>query len=158
MVPEVSHHSVPAGVLILLMAVMVNLPAVSNEENLAPVQAPEHININKVINTLNTKMPKLTKPFDCWNLELSKLNEPRSRGYRNARVYTIQTDHPPAHTPMHHPPLNSLTGLNHQQHTQQELGPCISCDQLGHICTFSPNVHTDQEQGIVHLNGCRRPT
>jgi len=134
------------------MPVVINLPAIPSEETPAPAQVTEEIPIAKADNTIDTKMDNMMKAFEAWTFQMSKANEPGYGGYQTARAYAIQADHPPPHTPMNFPPLNVPMGPNYQQHPRQELGPCIYCDELGHIRTFCPDVRTDQEKGIVHLN------
>jgi hypothetical protein len=157
--PVFSPYSFPAEVPLPHMPVVANLPAIPNEETPAPAQAMEEIPIAKAENTIDTKMDNMMKAFEAWNFHLRKANEPRYGGYQTARAYAIQADHPPLHTPMNFPPPNAPTGPtyyqpgpNYQQYPRQGLGPCIYCDELGHIGMFCPNVRTDQDKGIVHLN------
>lgn len=49
-------------------------------------------------------------------------------------------------------------GPNYVQYPWEGLGPGIYCDELGHKLTFCPDVHIDQNKGIVHLNDCGRLT
>jgi len=125
----------------------------------APGQATEEISIAKAEITIVTKMDNMMKAFEAWTFQLTKVNEPRYRGYQTARVYAVQADHPPSHTPINFTPPNAPTGPpyywlgpNDLQYPWQGLGPCINCDELGHICTYYPDVRTAQEKGIVHLN------
>jgi len=149
--PGVSPYSIPARVRLQQMPVAVNLPAIPNEETLAPAQATEEIPIAKAENMIDTNMDNMMKDFEAWTFQLSKANEPRYGGYQTARAYAIQGEHPPPHTPMNIPPPDSPTGPayyrlgpNCQHYPRQGLGPCIYCDELGHIRTFCPDVRTDQ--------------
>jgi hypothetical protein len=109
-VPGVSLYSIPGGVPLTQMPVVVNLPAIPTEETPAPTQAMEEIPIPKAENTINTKMEHMVKAFEAWTFQLRKANEPRYGGYQTARVYAIQADHPPPHTPMNFPPPKAPTG------------------------------------------------
>ena len=108
--PGVSPYSIPAGVPLLQMPVVANLPAIPIEVTPAPSQAMEGIPIAKAENTIDTKMDDMMKPFEARTVRLSKANEPRFGGYQTARVYAIQADHPPTHTPMNFPPPNAPAG------------------------------------------------
>jgi hypothetical protein len=108
--PGVSPYSIPAGVPLPQMPVLVNHPAIPNEETPAPAQATEESPIAKAENTIDTKMDNMMKAFEAWTFQLSKANEPRYGGYQTARAYAIETDHPPPHTPMNFPPPNAPTG------------------------------------------------
>ena len=161
----VSPYSIPAGVRLTQMPVVANLPATPNEETAAPAQAMEEICIPKAENTIDTEMEDMMKPFEARTSQLSNAIESRSGGYQTARVYAIQADHLPPRTPMNFPPANapmgpaySRLGPNYQQLPRQGFGPCIYCDELGHIRLFCPNVRTDQEKGIVYLNDRGRLT
>ena len=130
--PGVSPYSLPAGVPLPEMPVVVNLPAIPNEETPVPVQATQEITIAKAENTINTTMDNMMKAFEPWTFQLSKANEPRYGGYQTARAYAIQANHPPQHTPMNFPPPNAPTGPtyyrpgpNYQQYPKQGLGPSI---------------------------------
>jgi len=149
-VPGVSPYSMPAGVPLPQMPVVVNLPAIPNEETPAPVQATEDILSAKAENMIDTKMDNMMKVFEGWTCQLRKANEARYGCYHPARVYAIRADHPPTHTHMDFPPPNAHTGAayyqpgaNYQQYPQQESGPCINSDELGHICIFCLDVRTD---------------
>jgi len=83
-VPGVSHYSIPAGVRLPHMPVVGNLPAIPNEETLAPAQAIEEIPIAKAENTIDTKMDKMMKAFEAWTLQLSIANGPRYGGSQTA--------------------------------------------------------------------------
>jgi len=58
------------------MPVVVNFPAIANEETLAPAQATEEIPIAKAKNTIDMKMDEMMKAFEAWTFQLSKANEP----------------------------------------------------------------------------------
>jgi len=73
----VSPYSIPAGVPLPQMPVLVNLPAIPNEETLAPAQATEEIRIAKAENTIDTKMDNMIKAIEAWTFHMSKANEPR---------------------------------------------------------------------------------
>jgi len=60
-----SPHSIPDGVLLPHMPVVANLPAIPNEETLAPAQATEEIPITEANNTINTKMDNMMKPIEA---------------------------------------------------------------------------------------------
>jgi hypothetical protein len=92
------------------MPVVVNLPAITNEETLAPAQVMEEIPIAKAENTIDTKMDNMMKAVEAWTFQLSKANDPRDGGYQTARTYAIHAVHPPPHTPMNFPPPNAPTG------------------------------------------------
>jgi len=100
MVPGVSPYSIPAGVPLSQMPVVVNLLAIPSEETLPPVQAVEAIPISKAENTMDTKMENMMKAFEAWTFRMSKANEPRYGGYQSARGCAIQAVHPPPHMPM----------------------------------------------------------
>jgi len=161
----IGPYSIPAGVLLPQMAVVLNLRAIPSEEALAPVQAMEEIPITKAEYTIDTKIASMMKAFEAWTIQLSTLNEPTYGGYQTASMYAIEADHPPPHTPMHLAPQNAPTGPpyyrlgpNYQQYAQHGLGPCIYCAELGHIRTFCLHVRTNQGTGIVHLTDCGRLT
>jgi len=104
-------------------------------------------------------MDNIMKATEALPFQLSKANKPRYGSYQTTSAYAIQANHPTPHTPRNIPPPNAPSGPaynqpgpNYQQYPRQGLGPCIYCDELGHIRTFCPNVHTDREQGIVYLN------
>jgi len=163
--PGVSPYSILAGVPLPQMPVGANHPAIPNEETPAPAQAMEEIRIAKAENTIDMKIDTMMKAFKAWTFQLSKANEPRHRGYQTARAYAIQADHPPTHTPMNFTPPNAPTGPayyqpgpNYQQYPRQASGPFVYCDEQEHIRTFCPDVRTDQEKGIVHLNDRGRLT
>jgi len=78
--PGVSPYSIPAGVPLPQMPVVVNLPAIPNEETTAPAQATEVIPIAKAENTSDTKMDNMMKACEAWTIQLSKANEPSVRG------------------------------------------------------------------------------
>jgi hypothetical protein len=107
--PGVYHYSIPAGVKLPQMPVVVNLAAIPNEETPAPAQAMEEIPIVKAENTINTKSDNMMKAFEAWTFQLSKVNEPRYGGYQTARAYAIEADHPPPNTPMNFTPPNAPT-------------------------------------------------
>jgi len=159
MAPWVSPSSIPTRVVPPQMPVVVNLLAISSEETTAPVQTMEKIPIATSENKINTKMDNTMKAFQCWTIQSSKANDPRYAGYQSARPYAIQADYPPLLTPMTFPPTyppmgpayNRL-GPNYLHYPHQGLAHCIDCDERGHICPFCPNVHIDQEQGVVHLH------
>jgi len=109
-VPGVSSYSIPAGVPLPQMPVLVNLPAIPNEETPAPMLATEEIPIAKAENMIDSKMDNMMKAFEAWTFQLSKANEPKYGGYQTARVYAIQAYHPPPHTPMNFPTPNVPTG------------------------------------------------
>jgi len=141
----VSPYSVLAGVPLPQMWAVINLLATPCEETLAPAQATEEIPIANVQNSIDSNMDNKRKAFEAWTIQMTKVQEPRYGGYQTARPYAIYTDHPPPHIPM---------GANYQQHPQYEFWPGINCHAVGHICTVSPYVHTEQEWGSVHLNEC----
>jgi len=89
MVPGVSPYSIPAGVPLSQMPVVVNLLAIPSEETLPPVQAVEAIPISKAENTMDTKMENMMKAFEAWTFRMSKANEPRYGGYQSARGCAI---------------------------------------------------------------------
>jgi len=163
--PGFSPYSITAGVPLPQLPVVVNLLAIPNEETLAPVQATEEIPIAKAENTIDMKMDNMWKAFNASTFQRSKADEPRFGHYQTAMTYTIEADHAPPHAPVNIPPPNAPTGPaycrpgpNVQQYPSRELGPCIYCDELGHICTFGTDTRTDQEKGIVHLNDRGRVT
>jgi len=149
MAPGVSPYSIPAGVPPLQMAVVGNLPAIPTEASFVPAQATEEIPIPKAESTIHTKMNNMMKFFKSWTFEMSKLNKPGYGGNQTARAYAIKADDPSPLTPK---------GRNYQPHRWREVRLCIYCDELGHICTFCPDVRTDQHSDIVHGNECRRLT
>jgi len=147
------------------MPVVANLLAIPNEETPAPEQAMVEIPIATAENTIDTKLHNKMKAFEACACQLGNANEPRYGGYQTARAYTIHVDHPPPHTPMNFPPPNAAMGPayyrlgpNHQQYARQGLGPCIVSDEIGQVRTFCPDVRTDQEQCIGHLNDRGRLT
>jgi len=71
----VSPHSIPAGVQLPQMPIVVNLPAIPSEETPAPLQATEEIPITKAGNTVDMNMNNIVKAFQTWNFQLSKANE-----------------------------------------------------------------------------------
>jgi len=72
----VSPYSVPAGVPLPQMPVVIDLPAIPSEKTPAPAQPMEEIAIAKANNTINTKRDKMMKAFEDWHCQLSKANEP----------------------------------------------------------------------------------
>jgi len=165
MAPGVSCDSIPAGLCLPQMPVMVDHQVIPNKENLAPTQVLDEIPIRIAENIINTKMDNMMKAFEARTFQLSKANELRYRGYQTARAYTVDADHPPPHTPMNFSPASApmgptyyRQGSNYQQYPWQGLGPCIYCDELGQICMICPNVHTNKEEGIVNLNDCGKWT
>jgi len=155
----VSPDAFPAGVLLRKMPEVVTVLAIPNQVSMAPAQATEEILIAKAENTIDMKMDNIIKAFQAWNWQQSKVNDPRYGCYQTAMVYSIYADHLPPHTALKFPPLNSPTWPDYyrSQHNYEPFpphgsGPGDYCDALGHMHTFSPNVRTDQENGIVYLN------
>jgi hypothetical protein len=160
--PGVPPYSIQAVVPLPQMPVVVKLQTISHEETAAPVQPTKKITIAKAETTIDPMMDNMMKVFQSWTFQLSKVNEPRCRGYQTARVYAIQADHPPRHTPIHFLPPNPPTGhafyqsgTHYQQYLWPGVGPYIYFDKVVHIRRFCPDVHTDQEKGIVQLNDRR---
>jgi hypothetical protein len=87
--PGVHPYSIPAGVPVPPMPVVVNIPLIPNEETLAPAQDTEEIPIGKAKNSFNTKMNNMMKPFEAWAVQPSKATDPSYAGYLTARVYAI---------------------------------------------------------------------
>jgi len=150
MAPAVSPYSIPAAVPLPLMPVVVNLPAISCAETLAPAQAREEIPIAKAKNTIDTKMDNMIKAIKALAFLLSKANDPRYGCYQTASAYTIQADHSPPHKVMNFTPLNVargptyyLPGHNYQLYSCEWLQFCIKCDKLEYILTLFPDVRTD---------------
>jgi len=82
--PGVAPYAIPAGVPLPQMPVVVNLPAIPNEESQAPAPATEEIPITKAENTINTKMDNMMMAFEAWTFQQRNANEPRYRGYQTA--------------------------------------------------------------------------
>jgi hypothetical protein len=61
--PGVSPYSLPAGVPLPQMPVVLNLPAIPNEETPAPAQAIEEIPIATAENMIDMKMASMMKPL-----------------------------------------------------------------------------------------------
>jgi len=80
MAPGVSLYSVPAGVPLPLMPVVINLPASPSEETQAPAQAIEDIPFANVNDTIDTEIDTMMKALDAWTVEMSKANEYRYVG------------------------------------------------------------------------------
>jgi len=165
MVPGVSPYLIPARVPLRQMPVVVNLPAIPNTETPAPGQAMEEILIIKAENMIDTKMDIMKEAIEAWMFQLSKANGPRYRGYQTARAYAIQVNHPPPYTLQNCLPRNATPGPayyrrepNYQRYSQQGLGPCKFCDELGHIRMLCPDLRIDKEKGIFHLNDRGRLT
>jgi hypothetical protein len=137
--------------------VVVTVPVILGEETPPPAQATEDIPITTADNPIDTKMDNPVNALRARCFRLDKGNEPRYGGFQTAQAYTIQPDHPPLHTPRNSPSHNACKGPtyyspgpNFQQYPEQQIGPCIYCDELLHICMFCPDVHNDQDNGIVH--------
>jgi len=96
-VPGISPYSIPTGVPLPQMVVVLILPPIPNEETLAPAQATKAIPIAKAEYTIDTKKDNMTKAFEALTFQLSQANEPRYGGYQTGRVYTIEVDHPPSY-------------------------------------------------------------
>jgi len=96
--PGVSPYSIPAGVLLPQMPVVVNLPAIHREETPTAAQTTEEIPIANAENTIHTTMDTKVIAFEVSTVQMSKTIEPRYGGYQTAGVDTIQTDHPLPHT------------------------------------------------------------
>ena len=105
----VSPYSIPAGVPLPQMPVVVNLPAIPSKKTPAPAEAVEEIPIADPDNTIDTKMEYIIKAFEWWTFQLSEANEPRYEGNQIVRAYPFQADHPPLHTEMNFPPQNTPT-------------------------------------------------
>ena len=112
-VPGVSPYSIPAGVPLPQMPVLVNLLALPNKDTAAPAQRTEEIPISEAEDMRDTKMDNMMKAFEAWTFQLSKGNEPRDGGCQTARAYAIQADHLPPHTAMNFPPPNAPTEPSH---------------------------------------------
>jgi len=78
--PGVSPYSIPAGVSLLQLPVVITFPAISSEETLAPAQAMEDIPIAKTNNTIDTKIDHMMKVLEVWTCQPSQANEPRYVG------------------------------------------------------------------------------
>jgi len=70
-----------------------NLLAIPNEMIVAPAQATKGIPIAKAENTIYTTMDNIFNTIASWVLQMSKVTEPRNRGYQRASMFAIQTDH-----------------------------------------------------------------
>ena len=110
MTPGVFPYSIPARVLLQQMPVVVNRPAIPNEETPAPAQVMEDIPIAETQDTIETNMDFTLNSFEACAFQLSKANEPRYIAYQTARVYANQAEHPPPHTPLNFPPPNAPKG------------------------------------------------
>jgi hypothetical protein len=139
----VSPYSLPSGVPLPELPVVVNLSAIPTEKSLVRVPATVEIPIAEATFTMGTQMEIMMKTFTAWTLQMGKANESRYGGYQTARVYAIQACHPSWHTPM---------GPNCQPHQHQEVGPIISCGDVEYIHAFCPDECTDRDNGIVPLN------
>jgi hypothetical protein len=74
--PGVSPYSIPVGDPLPHTPVVVNLPAIPNEETLAPEQATEKSPIANAKNMIDMKIDNVMKDFKPWTLQVSKANEP----------------------------------------------------------------------------------
>jgi len=72
MVPKVSSYSIPAGVPLPQIPVVVNLLAFPSEETPAPAQAIEEIPIAKANNTFDMKVDNMMKAFKACIFQLSE--------------------------------------------------------------------------------------
>jgi len=163
--PGVCPYSIEAGVPLLQMPEIVNLPEISKKETPAPAQAMEETRNARGENTIEIMIDNLMKAFEAGTFQLSNVNELRYGAYQTARAYPIRADHPPQHTPMNFPPSNAPMGPayyrprhNYQQYPWQGVVPCGYCDKLGHTHTFCPNVCPNEENGVVHLTEWGRLT
>ena len=172
--PEVSSYSIPTGDPLPQMP-SVTSTSQENEPSTATTTAvittpnTETTATEKQEETIDTKMDNMMKAFEAWTVQLTKATYPRPQytRYQMARAHANQADNPPMHPLQSHElQMNAPSGPgyyrptmpNYQQYPRQGLGPCIYCDDLGHIRTFCPDVRTHQEQGITHLNACGRLT
>jgi hypothetical protein len=108
-VPGVSPYSIPAGVSLPQMRIVMNIPSIPNEVTPARAHATEEIPVAIGENTIDMKIDNMMKTFEALTFQLSKANEPRYGCYQTARAYAIQANHPPPHIPMNFSPPNAPT-------------------------------------------------
>lgn len=108
--PGVSPCPVTAGVLLLQMPVLVNLPAIPNKETPARAYATEDIPSTNAEHTIDTKIDNVMKAFEAWTFHQSNVNKPNYRGYQTACAYAIPADTPPLHTPINLSPPSAPMG------------------------------------------------
>jgi hypothetical protein len=125
------------------MPVVVNHPAIPTDQIPPPPNSTAEIPIVKVELKIHKKLENLRKIIEAWTCQRSTVNEPGYRGYQTAKAHAMQADHASPPTPM---------GPNYQQQPWHEGEPCIYYDELRQIGTFCPNVRTDQDNSLVHLN------
>jgi len=150
LVPIFSSRLVPA-LHPVTHASNIKLSAKPEGRNPALVQSTKEIPITNATNSIDTKMDYILKTFQASTFRMCKANEPGCGVSQTARAYTIQADCPARQAQMIIIPPNSPMGSNLHQHWQQEIGPCIHFDEQGHICTFYPDICSNQEQGIFYL-------
>jgi hypothetical protein len=84
----VAAYPTPGGVQQPKELLLINLPAIPNQDTLAHEQAMPEVPIVKAKSTVNLKMDNMIVATMMCTIQMTNLNDPRSRCYETATSYT----------------------------------------------------------------------